>query len=603
MLGKWIVRGILLWGWVLCGLTAWADNVTLCYHRFTNSLEEIYSVLPDVYEWQVNYIKSQNIPFARVSELVQAYGSTAPAVSDSVTVTVDDGWGDVANVLPISQAHHVPMTLYLYPMVLDHGPYLKYTQLETLKNNPLIEFGCHSYTHPVLRRVSSKVLNHEVLESKAVLEKRLGRPLDTFAYPFGMYDHATLNLVKAHYRLGLGVNDDGNSAKTHQYNLNRFVIYRTTGFGEFKEMIARVKSPPGESSAYSTVTLGVGRETRHFVYTKAQVVVSPAHPQPRAVLVIPSMQIGAAWSSKIMDRLAQSGVRAYVMVSRNNNLPFYRPDKEIMRDVSEWSLRDYTEDLKLTLAYVRAQEKQFAVVTWGDGFDWLTATVAGDSRCAEGMAGVLAVNPSLQNPGGSPLFFGRERDRMDRQLQQGLYELDSLKFFIKVKTLADLMIVKPDAPSPFARRLGYGALSNRQVFREELDRLDHPELSVDEHSGEYTLAEFTEVFMRPLPTFSLVVPLRIMRDFHALWATGFSAADGVTAHPQTVSLPMILWASDAYRENPERIFQTFPNVDVCNVHRLGQDSTVEALLSDTVVSQVQEEYDRLIPYPYGPNRP
>jgi hypothetical protein len=291
------------------------------------------------------------------------------------------------------------------------------------------------------------------------------------------------------------------------------------------------------------------------------------------------------------------------MVTRNNNLPFYRPDKEIMKDVADWGLRDYMEDLKITLEYMREKETNFAVVTRGDGFDWLAATVAGDSRCAEGIAGVMAVNPSLCNPKSGTTFFEQERKRMDALLQQGQYELDSLKFYIKVKTLADLMIVKPDAPSPFARRLGYGALTNRQVFREELDRLDHPDLSVDETSTEYTLAEFTNVFMQPLPVFSMVVPLKVMRDLNALWTTGFTRAPGMVLHPDQVKMPVIMWDTREYRNNPERILRTFAQVEVCNVHPLADDSTVEALISDSVIAQMVEELGRMLPYPYGPNRP
>ncbi len=189
-------------------------------------------MLPDVFEWQLDYIRSQQIPFIRIGDMVRAYGSSTTALADSVMLTADDGWADVMNALPILQARQAPMTLYIYPMVLNHGAYLKFAQLDALKANPWIDFGCHSYTHPVLRHVSAAVLKHEVLESKAVLEKQLGKPLDTFAYPFGMFDRATQAMVREHYKLGLGVNDGGNTLKTNCYNINRFVVYRTTGFGD-----------------------------------------------------------------------------------------------------------------------------------------------------------------------------------------------------------------------------------------------------------------------------------------------------------------------------------------------------------------------------------
>jgi peptidoglycan/xylan/chitin deacetylase (PgdA/CDA1 family) len=588
------------------GQTVRAENVTLCYHRFDASLEEMYSVLPDVFAWQVQYIQSQNIPFIRLRDLEAAYGSTATALGNNVLVTVDDGWRDIANVMPLCRARQVPLALYLYPQVLNHGAYLRDAELDALRQNPLIDFGCHSFTHPVLRRLPAPVLAHEVLDSQAWLEARLGRKPDTFAYPFGMFDAATRSLVSAHYQLAFGVNDGGNRRRTPVSNLNRFVIYRTTSFGEFMDMVGHV-SEAGGNTRYCSVSLGEGYEGRSFVYTKAQVYRFPPQPLTRAVLIVPSMQIGAAWMYKAVEAFNLAGIQAYVLVTRNNNIPFYRPDKQIMQDVGAWGLPDYVQDLKTTLAYVRAREKSFAVVTWGDGFDWLAATVAGDSRCAEGLAGVLAVNPSLLNPPHTADHHAQERARLDALLASGQYGLENLSFYIKIKTLADLMIVKPDAPSPFAAKLGYvPTFTNRQVFHEELDRLDHPELSIDETNDEYSLETFTGAFLQPLPVFSMVVPIRVMRDYHDLWARGFTDLAGTTLTPANLSLPVAIWDSQPYRRNPDLILRMFPNLRLQALYPQDDDSTVEVLLSASTIRQMLAETEKFFqpaPPPAAPAEP
>ncbi|NTV51580.1 MAG: polysaccharide deacetylase family protein [Candidatus Firestonebacteria bacterium] len=584
----WLLLGI-IWSGGGDGQTAWGDNVTLCYHRFNDSLEEMYSVLPEVFAWQIQYIQSQNIPLIKLKDLEAAYGSSQTALSDSVLVTVDDGWQDVQNVVPFCRKNQVPLTLYLYPLVLNHGLYLRDAELEALKNNPLIDFGCHSYTHPVLRRLSAPLLTHEVLDSQTWLERRLGRRLDTFAYPFGMYDTATRNLVAAHYKLAFGVNDGGNRRKTSTANLNRFVVYRTTSFGEFMDMAGHVHEPFSQGR-YTSIKLGDGSEGRNFVYTKAQVYRFPPEGLQRAVLIIPSMQLGAAWMYKAVAAFNQQGIHAYALVTRNNNIPFYRPDKQIMQDIGVWGLPDYVQDLKTTLDYVRGREKKFAVVTWGDGFDWLATAVAGDSRCAEGIAGILAVNPSLDNPQNLPEYYARERERMDALLSQGQFGLENLSFYIKMKTLSDLMIVKPDAQSPFAKRLGYvDTFTNRQVFHEELDRLDHPELSIDETDEEYSLETFKGAFMQPLPVFSMVVPIRVMLDYHDLWARNFTDLAGSTLTPSNLDLPVAVWASGFYRRNPDRILRMFPKLRLQAKYYRDEDSTVEILLSDSTIGQMVEQ--------------
>ncbi len=62
-----------------------------------------------------------------------------------------------------------------------------------------IEFGSHSVTHPILSRIPAERARQEVFESKAVLERELGRPVRAFAYPNGQpadFDDRTTGLLR-----------------------------------------------------------------------------------------------------------------------------------------------------------------------------------------------------------------------------------------------------------------------------------------------------------------------------------------------------------------------------------------------------------------------
>jgi hypothetical protein len=369
------------------------------------------------------------------------------------------------------------------------------------------------------------------------------------------------------------------------------------------DIISRTAEAP-EHPRYASVNLGGGNEGKGFIYTKAQVYRFPPEPQAHAVLIIPSMQIGAAWMHQAVEAFNQQGIQAYVLVTRNNNIPFYRPDKQIMQEVGGWGLSDYVQDLKTTLAYVRAKEKKFAVLTWSDGFDWLAAAVTGDTACAEGMAGVLAVNPSLRNPDNFPGFFARERDRLDALRAEAREDPESLSFYIRMKTLADLMIVKPEGISPFASKLGYAAgCTNRQVFHEALSRLDHPELSIDETNGAYDVESFKGAFMQPLPVFSMVVPLKVRRDFYDFWARHGSVPAGTTPAACAWRAPLAVWDAKRYRHNPGRILRAFPGLRLQAEYKLEEESTVEILLSTSTVRQMTDELLRFFSPPALPPAP
>lgn len=70
-----------------------------------------------------------------------------------------------------------------------------------------IEFGSHSVTHPVLTSLDDDTLRYELGDSKRELERHLGQPVATLAYPVGRsfaFDGRVIDTArKLGYRLGI----------------------------------------------------------------------------------------------------------------------------------------------------------------------------------------------------------------------------------------------------------------------------------------------------------------------------------------------------------------------------------------------------------------
>jgi peptidoglycan/xylan/chitin deacetylase (PgdA/CDA1 family) len=60
----------------------------------------------------------------------------------------------------------------------------------------LIEIGSHSQSHPSLPDLGISRQRQEIANSSATLEEIIGRPVRSFAYPYGNYDRDTPGLVK-----------------------------------------------------------------------------------------------------------------------------------------------------------------------------------------------------------------------------------------------------------------------------------------------------------------------------------------------------------------------------------------------------------------------
>jgi peptidoglycan/xylan/chitin deacetylase (PgdA/CDA1 family) len=64
----------------------------------------------------------------------------------------------------------------------------------------VVTIGSHSLTHPILPTLTQAEAEREIVESRRILESRLQRPIETFAYPNGNISAPVLDCVRKTYR-------------------------------------------------------------------------------------------------------------------------------------------------------------------------------------------------------------------------------------------------------------------------------------------------------------------------------------------------------------------------------------------------------------------
>ncbi|MBA3496254.1 MAG: polysaccharide deacetylase family protein [Gemmatimonadales bacterium] len=107
-----------------------------------------------------------------------------------------------------------------------------------------IEFGAHTRSHVALPDVAIEEAELEIAGSRADLERTLGRPVRTFAYPFGRVDEAIKDAVKvAGFDAAWGSRSGVSDPAAPDFALPRIEVRGTDSLLSFAVAIWRGRSP------------------------------------------------------------------------------------------------------------------------------------------------------------------------------------------------------------------------------------------------------------------------------------------------------------------------------------------------------------------------
>ena len=88
-------------------------------------------------------------------------------------------------------------------------PFCSWEELAEIAGSGLVKFASHSYSHCNLLYCSD--IESEVVKSKQVLHDRVQQVIDTFVYPYGMFNSEILDHIRKNYSysFAVGAGDNG----------------------------------------------------------------------------------------------------------------------------------------------------------------------------------------------------------------------------------------------------------------------------------------------------------------------------------------------------------------------------------------------------------
>ncbi len=210
------------------------------YHS-VNPASSKYSVDPAEFRRQIDHlVKNYNVvPLNEIMEFVEGKRSLP---RKSVAITFDDGYMDnYTNAYPYLRRNRLPIAIFVATNYVKKEmrlgncllPMLSWNEIGEMSRND-VEFGAHTSSHLDLVRVDIQTAEREILRSKAEIERRIGKEVNSFAYPFGRYQSNVAALVR-HKGFRCAFGGEGLVRKgADKFAVHRVEVKRSTSLPLFK---------------------------------------------------------------------------------------------------------------------------------------------------------------------------------------------------------------------------------------------------------------------------------------------------------------------------------------------------------------------------------
>ncbi|HSP34892.1 MAG TPA: polysaccharide deacetylase family protein [Thermoanaerobaculia bacterium] len=251
-----------------------AGAMVLCYHIVEAPLDPRMEISREAFRQQMSYLEMTGynvIPLRRLYEYIT--GERASLPPNAVVITIDDGWRSAyTEAYPELKKRGFPFTLFVYPNIVDKATIaLTWREIKEMSENGG-DIESHSFSHPFLTRrrhtsmddrLYNAWLQHELLDSKRLLEEHTGRPVKFLAYPYGDFDHVLKAAVKkAGYTAALTCEFGKVFPGSDPLRMRRFVIDKAMDFAAFRHFmgatpmeLADVNPKPGEVNEPTVTTV------------------------------------------------------------------------------------------------------------------------------------------------------------------------------------------------------------------------------------------------------------------------------------------------------------------------------------------------------------
>lgn len=180
-------------------------------------------VKPVDFEAQLDWLQRHGYHAITMSQFQAHRERGEPLPARPVMITFDDGWAEHLWIArQFLEPRGMPAVFFVYTGAIGAPGSLRWEDVKGLEAMGH-EVLSHTVSHPSLPGLTDERLRAEMRDSRAVLERELGHPVECIAYPFGDFDGRVVRAASdAGYRLAFAAAGPNATTAMHALRLPRW---------------------------------------------------------------------------------------------------------------------------------------------------------------------------------------------------------------------------------------------------------------------------------------------------------------------------------------------------------------------------------------------
>lgn len=208
----------------------------ICYHRISEGKKNEYTVTPATFEAQIKILADSGYHSISPAQLYDylVYNKSLP--EKPFMISFDDSRVEHSAIAaPILEKHGFRGVFFIMTITYNKKNYMTKDEIAQLaKAGHTV--GMHSWDHTMTTKYKEITdWQNQVVEPKKKLEVIVGKPVDYWAYPYGIFDHKSAVELSKHFKLSFILSTKRDSIVPLQ-TVRRMIVPEWTAQGMLRSM-------------------------------------------------------------------------------------------------------------------------------------------------------------------------------------------------------------------------------------------------------------------------------------------------------------------------------------------------------------------------------